>query len=139
MQAVVHDLGIAGDDVGTLFGAHSRVFEKTASVADLRRVGQFGAADLTYPVKKLLGAGIFDAGLGLLFLQVSVAQHRLPIPGQRKPHPQNHGPALQTHVALGSIVFEHRVAVTETTLRSIQREDPAGLQIDGVEGFKPVL
>jgi len=36
-------------------------------------------------------------------------------------------------------VLEHRVAVTETTLRGIQRENAAVLQVDGVQGLKAVL
>ena len=135
----MHHLGVARDDVGALFGADSGVFEKAAGVANLGRVGQLGAANLANPVKQLARRGRHAALLGLLFLQVGVAQHRLPGLGQGKTHAQNQRAVFQAQAFVACRVFEHRVAVAKAALRCVQGKQLAGLQVYGVERIKAVL
>ena len=135
----MHHLGVAGDDVGALFGAHGRVFKEAAGVANHRRVGQFGAPDLANPVKQLARCGLHAGVLGLHFFQVGVAQHRLPGFGQGKAHPQNQRPVFQPKAFVTGRVLEHRVAVAKAALRGVQGEQLSGLQVYGVQRIKAVL
>src|SRR6218665_1864931 len=69
-HGVMHNPGVARDDVGALVGRHRGVFEEAADVAEHRRVRQLGAADVADPVEDLSGIGVRDTGLDAATLQV---------------------------------------------------------------------
>ena len=128
----MHDGRVARDDVAALLRRDHRVLEEAAGVADHRRVGQLGAADLADPVVHLARRRVADAGVGHPALQVQVAQHR----GRRLRQAQPHA---GDQAAAGERLLEHAVAVAEAAGRGVQRERGAGLQVDGVERVEAVL
>ena len=139
-HGVMHQLGVAADDVLALLGRDGGVLEEAAGVADDGRIGQLGAADGDDPVVNLARVGRADAAVLRLALELQVAQYRLPGPGQRQAHAQDQRAPGQAEVArLRRRVLEHRVAIAKTALRGVQGEDFATGQVDGVQLVKAVL
>mmetsp|Transcript_70458 Transcript_70458/g.166073 ORF Transcript_70458/g.166073 Transcript_70458/m.166073 type:complete len:365 (-) Transcript_70458:2336-3430(-) len=130
------DAGVAADDVPALLGRDDRVLEEAAGVADHRRVGQLGAPHGNDPVEDLAGVGCRDAGFGHLALDLQVAQHRLPGPGQPEAHL---GDDVLAGQAAEVAVLEHAVAVAETADLGRQQCGPTGDQIHHLHRLQPVL
>jgi hypothetical protein len=75
-----------------------------------------------------------------LFIQVGVAQHRLPGFGQPKPHPRDQRAARKAHrLGFCAGMLKDRIPVAKAALRSVERKTLARDQINRVQRLKPVL
>ena len=136
----MHDARFAGNDVGALFGADDRIFEKTAGVAHQSGVGQLGAADGYHHVEHLLRGGGAPSPFGHFALNVGVLQFGLPCLGQRQAHLRDDGLSCQAAPARrGWCVFEYRIAVAKSALRGVQRKAVACAHVHRIEAVEAVL
>ena len=120
-----------------MLGRDGGVLEKAPGVADQRRVGQFGAADLTHPIKDVLRRRLRHLGLRHLLFQIGITQHGAPGLWQGKAHAGNECPPGQPQRMGG--MFKDRIAVAKAALGGIQGEGLAGLQVNRVKRLKAVL